>query len=183
MGMPKRRLTLGRMMAAIAIVALGFAVSRVDAAPAVSLCVFAGCTWYLAGRRYAEALARRAAEADVLSPARKARIAARCALTAAIAIGLPDAAFLGGFYGYMAVIRRIIPGETSVLWSPGLEVAQILFGALIGIAAALYVAALMRSRSRRVARKRRIATAPADAPTPPSTLEHGPVADRRVSAW
>jgi hypothetical protein len=176
MGKRKRRLTLGRMMAAIAIVALGFAVSRVDAAPAVSLCVFAGCTWYLANRRYAEALATRAAEADALGPGRKARLAAWCALTAAVAIGLPDAAFLGGFYGYMAVIRAVI-GRTH--WSPDLEPEHILMGALIGIAAALYVAAIMRGRSRSAAKKRGAAAEPTPAR---SMVEQGRVAARRVSA-
>ena len=68
MDVRKRRLTLGRMMAVIAIVALGFAMTRVDAAPAVSLCVFAGCTWYLAVRRFNETLARRAAEGAATSP-------------------------------------------------------------------------------------------------------------------
>ena len=58
----KRRLTLGRMMTVIGLVALGFAMTRVDAAPAVSLCVFAACTWYLANRRYTEALAKRSAD-------------------------------------------------------------------------------------------------------------------------
>jgi hypothetical protein len=180
MGMRKRRLTLGRMMAAIAIVALGFAVSRVDAAPAVSLCVFAGCTWYLAGRRYHEALARRAAEAEALSPARKARLAAWCALTAAVAIGLPDAAFLGGLYGYMAVIRCVAVVDRR--WRPDLEPTHILIGAVVGIAAALYVAELMRRGIRPAARRRRAAPLPADRSPAPSMVEQGRVADRRVSA-
>ena len=75
----RRRLTLGRLMAIIGIVALGFAMSRVDATPAVSFCIFAACSWYLAGRRYTEALARRAAEGASIGPSQKARIAARCA--------------------------------------------------------------------------------------------------------
>jgi hypothetical protein len=180
--MRKRRLTLGRLMAAIAIVALGFAVSRVDAAPAVSLCVFAGCTWYLASRRYTEALARRATEKAVLSPIRKVRIAAWCALTAAIAIGLPDAAFLGGFYGYMAVVRRITLRETDVHWAPELDPGAILTGALIGIASALYVAAIMRGGLKPRAKKRASSAARESAPSR-SIVEHGRVADRRVSAW
>jgi len=180
MGTRKRRLTLGRMMAAIAIVALGFAVSRVDAAPAVSLCVFAGCTWYLAGRRYAEARARRAAEGADLSQARKARLAARCALTAAVAIGLPDAAFLGGLYGYMAVVRRFSMVDPG--WRPDLDPTHVLIGAIIGIAAALYVVAIMRGGWRRVARK---STSSAVAePTPSRAMvERGGVAESRVSAW
>ncbi len=181
MGMRKPRLTLGRMMAAIAIVALAFAVSRVDAAPAVSLCVFAGCTWYLAGRRYAEAAARHAAEGADLSPARKARLAARCAVIAAIAIGLPDAAFLGGLYGYLAVVRRLTPYEVDLQWSPEIEPGNILIGALIGIAAALYVVALMRGGSRLVARKRTPSAAAVSTPSGP-VVEPGRVADRQVSA-
>ena len=38
----KRRLTLGRLMAVIGIVALVFAMPRMDATPAVSFCVFVG---------------------------------------------------------------------------------------------------------------------------------------------
>ena len=180
--MRKRRLTLGRMMAVIGLVALGFAMTRVDAAPAVSLCVFAACTWYLANRRYTDALARRAAEGSPISRPQKARIAARCALIAAIAIGLPDAAFLGGLYGYMAVIRRGAFFETDRRWSPELEPTHILIGALIGIAAALYVAAIMRRGFRPAAGKKRAlitATQPASARW---LLKHDRIAARRVSA-
>jgi hypothetical protein len=156
MGVRKRRLTLGRLMAVVGLIALGFAMTRVDAAPAVSLCVFAACTWYLANRRYTEALARRAAEGTEVSPSRKARIATRCAAVAAIAIGLPDAAFLGGFYGYMKVVRRFTPFETDRTWPPELDPTHILIGALVGIAAALYVAALMRHGLRPAPRNKRV---------------------------
>jgi hypothetical protein len=178
--MRKRRLTLGRMMAIIAIVALGFALSRVDAAPAVSLCVFAGCTWYLAGRRYTEALARRAAEGATLSPSRKARLAAWCALTAAVAIGLPDAAFLVGLYGYMAVIRRLAAVDPR--WRPDLDPTHILIGAIVGAAAALYVAEIMRRGIRPAARRRRAASRPADRSPSRSMVEREHVAEGRASA-
>lgn len=140
--MHKRRLTLGRMMGGIGLVALGLAMTRVDAAPAVSLCVFAGCTWYLARRRYVEALARRAAEGVEADPRANARLAVRCTLVAALAIGLPDLAFLGAYSGYMAAVQIVLRAANvpTVLVEPG----HILFGALIGIAAALYVAAIMR---------------------------------------
>ena len=159
MDVRKRWLTLGRMMAIIAIIALGFAMTRVDAAPAVSLCVFAGCTWYLAVRRFNETMARRAAEGAETSPGRKARIAAHCAMIAALAIGLPDAAFLGGFYGYMAVIRRHHRRDDH--WSPTSSPSTSSIGALIGIAAALYVAAIMRRGFRPAVRKRRVPSAAA----------------------
>ena len=74
MGERRRRLTLGRMMAVIGVAALILALTRVDAAPAVSLCVFAACAWYLASRRFAEAMARRAAEGLTTSRAQRARI-------------------------------------------------------------------------------------------------------------
>jgi hypothetical protein len=170
------------MMAAIAVVALGFAVSRVDAAPAVSLCVFVGCTWYLAGRRYAEALDRRAAEAGLLGPGRKARLAAWCALTAAVAIGLPDAAFLGGYYGYMAAVRLPYSAASNARWAPEIEPGNILIGALIGIGAALYVAALMRRGPGPVARKRTSSRAVERMPRR-SMAERGLVADPRASTW
>lgn len=174
----KGRLTLGRLMAVIGIVALGFAMSRVDAAPAVSLCVFAGCTWYLAHRRYAEALARRDAEGDSIPSRSKARLVARCLVGAALAIGLPDAAFLGGYYGYMAAIRSIIIRSH---WSPDLEPEHILGGALIGIAAALYVAAIMRRGLRPAPKKVRIRWS-ADRTASHRFAEEGPVGVRRFSA-
>jgi hypothetical protein len=170
-------------MAFIAIVALGFALSRVDAAPAVSFCVFAACTWYLAGRRYAEALARRAAEGASISRSQGARIAARCAVGAALVIGLPDAAFLGGFYGYMVVIRHAVasvqPGRP---WDPQLDLAHVLIGALIGIAATLCVASVMRRGLAPAARRIPAATAAAGRTPSHSLLEHGRVAARRVPA-
>jgi hypothetical protein len=173
----RRRLTLGRLMAIIGIVALGFAMSRVDATPAVSFCIFAACSWYLATRRYTESLARRNAEGASVGPSQKARIAARCAIGAALAIGLPDAAFLGGYYGYMAVIRTInVTGQ----WSPDLEPEHILGGALIGIAAALYVAAIMR-RGLRPATKKRFAIQP-DRTATRRFVENGRIAAGRVSA-
>jgi hypothetical protein len=177
MGVWNRRLTLGRLMAVIGLVALGFAMPRVDATPAVSLCVFAGCSWYLANRRYAEAMARRAAEGVSTTASRKARIAARCAVGAALAIGLPDAAFLGGYYGYM---RGIFLINGTDHFRPDLEPEHILCGAVVGIAAALYVAAIMR-RGRRPAAKKRIAK-PADRTASHRLLDNRRVAARRVSA-
>ncbi len=175
----KRRLTLGRMMAVIGLVALGFAMTRVDAAPAVSLCVFAACTWYLANRRYAEALAKRSAEGVAVSPSRKVRIAVRCGLIAAIAIGLPDAAFLGGYYGYMEVIRATV---IRTHWSPDLEPEHILMGALVGIAAALYVAAIMRRGFRPAAGKKRALPAATEPASLRWLLKHDRIAARRVPA-
>jgi hypothetical protein len=177
MELRKRRLTLGRLMAVIGIVALGFAMSRVDATPAVSLCVFAGCSWYLAGRRYTEALARLAAEGAPIGASRKVRLAARCLVGAAMAIGLPDAAFLGGYYGYMRGIF-LINGQPH--FRPDLESEHILCGALIGIAAALYVAAIMRRGLRPTAKKR--ITLPTDRAARRRFVEDGRVAARRVSA-
>jgi hypothetical protein len=173
MGERKRRLTLGRMMAVIGVVALGFAMTRVDTAPAVSLCVFVGCTWYLAVRRFEETMAKRAAEGAETSPGRKARIAARCAAVAALAIGLPDAAFLGGFYGYMAVIFL---AAVQSHWRPDLEPEHILIGALIGIAAALYVAAIMRRGFRATVRKKRALSTAASRESIRTLPEHERVA-------
>lgn len=171
--MQKRRLTLGRLMGLIGLVALGLAMTRVDAAPTVSLCVFAGCTWYLARRRHVEALARRAAEGAgaEADPRGNARLAVRCTFVAALAIGLPDAAFLGAYYGYMAAVRYAFAGTPMAF--PDLVPGQILIGALVGIAAALYVAAIMR-------RGFRLRLRPA-IPKEPARLEPG--AETSASRW
>jgi hypothetical protein len=174
----KRRLTLGRLMAVIGIIALGLAMSRLDATPAVSLCVFAGCSWYLAHRRYNEALARHVAEGRPIVGWQKGRLAARCAVGAVLAIGLPDAAFLGGYYGYMAVIEAFHPGNR---WTPIAEPEHILGGALIGIAAALYVAAIM-GRGLRPAPRKRIAM-PADRVAARRFIEDARIVSQRVPAY
>lgn len=182
MEMRKRRLTLGRMMALIGLVALGLAMTRVDAAPAVSLCVFAGCTWYLARRRYVEALARRAAEGVETRHHGDVRLAVRCTVVAALTIGLPDLAFLGAYYGYMAAVRNAFAGTPMAY--PELAPGQILMGALIGISAALYVAAIMRRGLRPAARKTPVRIEPeAKTATSRWRLGHDPIAPQRVSAY
>lgn len=179
--MQKRRLTLGRMMGLIGLVALGLAMTRVDAAPAVSLCVFAGCTWYLARRRYVEALARRAAEGIEANPRVNARLAVRCALAAALAIGLPDLAFLGAYYGYIAAAR--IAFRAARMPNPEVELGHILIGALDGIGAALYVAAIMRRGLRPAVRKEPARVEAGAEPTASRwPLEPDPIAPRPVSA-
>jgi hypothetical protein len=143
MGVRRRRLTLGRMMAVIGIVALILAMRRVDSAPAVSVCVFAACAWYLAARRFAEAMARRSAEGVTTSRAQRARILVGAACIAVVAIGLPDGAFLAGYYGYMQVIRApisdVAPGS-----GPDYDPLHMTMGAVIGIVSALYVASIVR---------------------------------------
>jgi len=141
MGVRRGRLTLGRMMAVIGVAALILAMRRVDSAPAVSLCVFAACAWYLASRRFAEAMARRAAEGLTTSRAQRARILVRAACLAVVAIGLPDGAFLAGYYGYMEAIRATIILKN---WSPDYDPWHMTMGAVIGIMSALYVASIVR---------------------------------------
>ncbi len=185
MKMRKRRLTLGRMMGLIGLVALGLAMTRVDAAPGVSLCVFAGCTWYLARRRYVEALARRAAEGDETGHHGDVRLAVRCTLLAALAIGLPDLAFLGAYYGYMTAMRTalIMSNQGWANSKPEFAPGQILMGALVGFAAALYVAAIMRRGVRPSARKKPARIEPEAKPAASRwRLGHDPIAPQRVSA-
>ncbi len=181
MGERKRRLTPGRLMGLIGLVALGLAMTRGDARPAVSMCVFAACTCYLAGRRYTEALARRAAEGVAPTTARKARLAARCFLIAACAIGLPDAAFLGGYYGYMQMVRSLVIRETNVRLPLELDATHMLLGALIGISAALYVAALMRRGFRSAARPSAGITPETQPTAARSVLKQEHIAAQRVS--
>ena len=91
------RLTLGRMMAIIGLVALILALRRVDSAPAVSLCVFAACAWYLASRRFAEAMARRAAE-GLTTAGRNSAHPPGGRERRRRGHRPPDAAFLAGYY-------------------------------------------------------------------------------------
>ncbi|MGP0065530.1 MAG: hypothetical protein ACLQGP_18240 [Isosphaeraceae bacterium] len=143
MGEHPRRLTLGRMMAVVGVVALILAMRRVDSAPAVSVCVFAACTWYLASRRFAEALARRTARGLETTRAQRVRILAGAGCLSVVAIGLPDGAFLAGYYGYMEAVRATtIPVVRN--WSPDYEPWHMAMGAVIGIISALYVASIVR---------------------------------------
>jgi hypothetical protein len=142
------RLTVGRMMAVVGVVALILAMRRMDSAPAVSLCVFAACAWYLAARRFAETMARRAAEGLTTSRARRARILAGAACLAVVAIGLPDGAFLAGYYGYMRFYARPVEAicfkVVANRWSPDHDPLHMAMGMVIGIASALYVASIVR---------------------------------------
>ncbi len=126
----RRRLTLGRMMAVIGVAALILALRRVDSAPAVSVCVFAACAWYLASRRFAEAMTRRETEGLTTSRARRARILAGAVGIAVVAIGLPDGAFLVGYIGYMRAIRVMMPISH---WIPDYDPWHMAMGAAIGI--------------------------------------------------
>jgi hypothetical protein len=141
MGERRWRLTLGHLMLAIGVAALAFAMTRVEAAPGVSLFVFAACTWYLTSRRFAEAMERRAAAGLTSGRMQKARILAGAAGLAVVAIGLPDAAFLAGYYGYMEAIRTT--SLTPIFGSPYLDPRHVLAGAFLGIIAALNVAATL----------------------------------------
>ncbi len=159
----RRHLTIGRLMIVIGVIALVFALTRVDAAPGVSLCVFAACTWYLASRRFAEAMARRTAEGLTTSPAQRAGILARAASIAMVAIGLPDAAFLAGYYGYMEAVIRITFQKGP--WSPIYDPWHMTAGVVLGIISALYVASMVRQWVGPIAGKKpRSAATPAQEP-------------------
>ena len=137
----RSRLTLGRIMAVIGVVALILAMRRVDSAPAVSLCVFAACAWYLAARRFAETMALRTAEGLTTSRARRVRILLGAANLAVVAIGLPDGTFLAGYYAYMEAIRATIVVKN---WRPDYDPWHMLIGSVIGIVSALSVASIVR---------------------------------------
>jgi hypothetical protein len=63
------------------------------------------------------------------------------ACIAVVAIGLPDGAFLAGYYGYMEAIRATIVIRN---WSPDYEPWHMTMGVVIGIMSALYVASIVR---------------------------------------
>jgi hypothetical protein len=131
------------MMLIIGIAALILAMLRVDRAPApaVSICVFAACAWYLASKRFAETMLRR--ETSGLTTTRVQRI---CILVgsgclAVAVIGLPDAAFLAGYHGYLKAIRAM---RIESHWTPDYDPWHMTAGAAIGIISALYVASMVR---------------------------------------
>jgi hypothetical protein len=166
MGERRRRLTLGHLMLVTGVAALVFAMTRVEATPGVSLFLFAACSWYLASRRFAETMAERSTQGLTTSRAQKSRILASSAGLAVVAIGLPDAAFLAGYYGYMEAIRALCaqpfwtipsapvlpsmgyPAIRTTMpmagWNPYLDLTQILAGSLAGLIAALSVASIVR---------------------------------------
>jgi hypothetical protein len=153
-------------MLVIGVAALVFAMTRVEATPGVSLFLFAACSWYLASRRFAETMARRTAQGLTTSRAHTARILAGCAGVAAVAIGVPDASFLAGYYGYMEGIRALcaqpfwaLPSVPALPpmgypvirttmpmadWNPYVDPMQILAGSLAGLIVALSVASIVR---------------------------------------
>ncbi len=130
-------------MLVIGIAALILAMVRMDRAPApaVSICVFAACAWYLASKRFAEAMVRREAAGLTTTRMQRMRILVVSGCVAVVVIGLPDAAFLAGYHGYMRAIRAM--GIESH-WTPDYDPWHMTVGAAIGIISALYVASLVR---------------------------------------
>jgi hypothetical protein len=131
------------MMAAIGVAALCCAAVRVESGPAISTCIVAACVWYLTYRRFAQAMAHREAEGLTTSRSQKARILVRCAIFALVVIGLPDAAFLAGFYGYMSYIHSTI-SMADMLEFPHSELEHIAQGAVCGIILALCAAGFLK---------------------------------------
>jgi hypothetical protein len=131
------------MMAAIGVAALCCAAVRVESGPAISTCIVAACVWYLTYRRFAQAMAHREAEGLTTSRSQKARILARCAIFALVVIGLSDAAFLAGYFGYMIYIDNTVR-MTDIVEFPHEELEHIAKGTVCGIILALCAAGFLK---------------------------------------
>ncbi len=59
-----------------------------------------------------------------------------------VAIGLPDAAFLAAYYGYMEAMTRMAINKAP--WSPLYDPWHMTVGVVLGIIAALYVASIVK---------------------------------------
>jgi hypothetical protein len=158
------------MMAAIGIAGLCLTLARVDEAPSVSIAIGAACIWYLAYRRFTEAMRERAAEGLTTSRSQGMRILVSSVLFASVVIGLPDAAFLGGYSGYMHYSRKRFHVWELINW-PYDKIDEMMKGVVFGLLAALVVALFMRWMLWPTAHERGVRVRP---PWPLAHDEHNP---------
>ena len=63
----RKRVALGRMMATIGVIALSCNPIRAESAVSAGIAIVAACVWYLAYRKFADAMAQRVAEGSPTS--------------------------------------------------------------------------------------------------------------------
>jgi hypothetical protein len=138
------RLEIRGIMAAVAVSALILGVYRVDVAPSISVGLIVGSILVLAYKRYSDALAQVVNDERVATRSQKLTLLLTSIIVAVTLIGLSDAAFLAGYFGY-----PLLWGTFGVAYQsngPSLQhdVEQYIIGAMFGLIMALTVAYALR---------------------------------------
>jgi Ni/Fe-hydrogenase subunit HybB-like protein len=137
------RLKAWVVMVAIAIVAICCAVvTHVEGALGNAIAIVVSCAACLTYKRYSELLAVRRASGLTTSRSEKRRLFVKSAAISLVVIGLSDAAFLAGYYGFLKFADAIV---SESHWSPYIDPAYMLAAAIVGGSLALRVASSLRS--------------------------------------
>lgn len=158
---PRLRLEIRGIMAAVAVSALVLGVYRADVAPTVSVSLIVGSTLVLAYKRYSDGVAERGKGKQVTTRSQRIALLLTSLIVAVTIIGLSDAAFLAGYFGYSVLMAEAGFGYRNVLLRHQYEVSQLLIGAMFGLIMALTVAYALRLLIWPIVEKPP-ATAPAD---------------------
>jgi len=128
-------------MAAVAVSALVLCVYRVDVAPSVAVVLILGSTSVLAYKRYSDALAQRVNAKQVTTRSQKLTLLLTSVIVAVTLIGLSDAAFLTGYFGYSVLFGMAYQNDGPSLQQ---EVEEYIIGAMFGFIMAMTVAYALR---------------------------------------
>jgi hypothetical protein len=133
-------------MATVAVSALILCVYRVDVAPSVTVVLILLSTSVLAYKRYSYGLAQRVSEKPVTTRSQKITLLLTSVIVAVTLIGLSDAAFLVGYYGYVELLVPISFHYQSRVagTSRAPEVPELVSGIICGFMMAMAVAYALR---------------------------------------
>jgi hypothetical protein len=131
------------IMVAVAIVAICCSVAtHIESSLSNALAIIVSCAACLTYRRYFESLALRQARGLITSETEKRILLARSAMFAVMILGLSDAAFMTGYYGFLKVGFLL---GVAARRSPHDDPVFIILGGGVGMVLALKVASWLRS--------------------------------------
>jgi hypothetical protein len=130
------------LLAIVAVVAVSLAATRVESAPGAGIAIVGSSIGYLAYKAFLKALALRRARAMETSRSRRAGLFLLSTLKAVVIIGLSDAMFLAGFYGYMKVVNQVVLRSH---WRSNLDPGCLRTATALGLFLALYTASRLGS--------------------------------------
>ncbi len=135
-------------MVGVAIVAICCSVAtHIESALSSALAIIESCAACLTYKRYFESLALRQARGLITSGTEKRILLARSAMFAVMIMGLSDAAFMTGYYGFLKAGFLL---GVAAHRSPHDDPVCIILGGGVGMVLALKLASWLRSTIRRL---------------------------------